>query len=218
LPTALFILGQGGTGKSTLAEAFLARRLAQGQAWCLLDKDTVGAVFAPALLRLHGLDPADRDSPDYMRLVRDLEYRACLRLAAEQLQLGISVALPAPWNAEMARGDLHRSQALGLPACHLRHVYLTLDPEEHRARVQGRAAPRDTWKLTHWESFAQHAQAQLECARQHRIPVLNARLPLDMQVRRTEALVFGARLAAERPRQVAPLGTPGGCGCEAEHA
>lgn len=199
LPVALFLLGPAGAGKSTVAEAFLVDRSVRGQSWCLIDKDTVGEVLVPELLRLQGLAPADRDSPAYMRLVRDLEYRACLRLAAHQLRLGVSVALPAPWGRETASGALFDAAALGFSPCRLRHAYLNLEDSALHARIAQRAAPRDVWKLANWQTFAENTRRGLEAANRYAVPMLDASAPVATLVRALETLVLDEETAA-RPR------------------
>lgn len=102
-----------------------------------------------------GLSPLDRDSPEYREKVRDLEYQACLVVAAEQLKLGLNVVLPGPWNRELASGQLFDAEALGFPSeTHLAHAYLDLPPDTMKRRIEERADPRDAWKIAHWEEYS----------------------------------------------------------------
>ena len=54
------VTGAAGTGKSTFA-----KQLASDQAAVLLDSDTVSEPLVRAGLEAAGMDPADRDSPQY---------------------------------------------------------------------------------------------------------------------------------------------------------
>jgi hypothetical protein len=101
-----------------------------------------------------GLDPNDRDSQGYKDNVRDLEYQACLDVAADQLKLGVSVVLPGPWNKEIVNGKVFDARKLGFPEdTVLRHVYLDATIERMRDRILERENPRDVWKLENWSIF-----------------------------------------------------------------
>src|SRR3546814_8842323 len=92
-----------------------------------------------------------RDSPLFKDKVRDLEYASTLRIARDQLELGMNVAFPVPLSREQASGALFSIQQLGLPPeMQLRHVLLELPLEVRKYRLTGRADPRDAWKLAHW--------------------------------------------------------------------
>lgn len=162
MPTALFILGHAGSGKTKLSKKWVKTRLKKGDNWVLLDKDVCGEGLANALMRALGLDENDRDSPAYKLNVRDLEYQGCLRLAAEQLKLGFNVVLPGPWTRELEGGALFDPLALGLPCeTKLCHIYLDISVEKTKVRIESRANPRDTWKLGNWEVYAKSLQEPL---------------------------------------------------------
>ena len=61
----LFVLGNAGTGKSSLAKKLIRKKVSKGESWVLLDKDTCGYTLSKALRQCLGLDPFDRDSPIY---------------------------------------------------------------------------------------------------------------------------------------------------------
>jgi len=150
--TALFILGHAGTGKSFLTEHFVGQQQAQGRAWCVLDKDVVSEIWSGPFLQAMGQDPQDRDSPFFKEKVRDLEYLSTLRIARDQLELGLNVIFPAPWSRELASSALFSNQVLGfLQHTKLRHVWLELSISVRRERSIKRADPRDQWELDHWE-------------------------------------------------------------------
>src|SRR3546814_828211 len=122
-PIALFILGHAGTGKSFLTRHFVLQEQKHGRAWCVLDKDVVSECWSGPFLENLGADPNDRDSPLFKDKVRDLEYASTLRIARDQLELGMNVAFPGPWSREQASGALFSIQQLGLPPeTQLRHL------------------------------------------------------------------------------------------------
>lgn len=190
-PIALFLLGPGGSGKTTLAEELVRRKTAEGQGWCLIDKDIVGEIFVPKMLRLQGLDPHDRDSPQYMNAMRDMEYRACLVLAAHQLRLGVNVVLPAPWTKELETGALFDEEALGLKGFRLVHASLAIEDQLLLERVRHRNAPRDALKLIDWPRFMQRSTASTNLSLAKGVPQLSSGWPLAKKVEALLALVEG---------------------------
>ncbi|MFT0548194.1 AAA family ATPase [Allopusillimonas ginsengisoli] len=178
-PTALFVLGHAGTGKTTLTNSFVQHQRQAGHAWCVLDKDAVSECWSGPLLQALGFDPHDRDSPGFKKHVRDLGYESTLRIARDQLEHGLNVVLPGPWNRELASGTLFSTTALGLPAnTILRHVWLDLPLPVRYERIVRRADPRDQWKLDNWQAYAD-ALHQPAAVLEGRVAVLDASLPLD---------------------------------------
>lgn len=188
--TALFLLGPAGSGKTELARAWIAHNRQRGQAWALLDKDDCETLFAPALLQALGEPVEDRDSPAYLEHVREPAYKTCLLLAARQLEQGLNVVLPAPWSRELSQGRLSDARALGLPAgTRVRSAFLHVSVEVQRARIAQRKAPRDAWKLEHWDAFAaRNAQAH-QTARRQGVPVLSGEEPLPRLVASLDTLL-----------------------------
>lgn len=193
-PVVLFITGPAACGKSTLAREWVRHALARGEPWTLIDKDVVGGQHGPRILELMGADPNDRDSPLFKQEVRDLDYRATLQLAAEQLQLGGSVALPGPWTRELVDGLLADPAQLGLPPVPSVVVWLSLSDAERRRRVEQRGNPLDRWKLRHWAAYAKGSRdgAPPQC-RGPAPAVLPGDGPVAEQLAAIESLVRAAR-------------------------
>ncbi|WP_063805083.1 AAA family ATPase [Burkholderia ubonensis] len=148
---AVFLCGPAGTGKSTLGKALVRLLLADGRPACLLDKDTLTDGLSQAFMSALTGDGADRDSPTYKAQVRDLEYAAVLDTARENLELGVSCVMPAPWSRELQSGWLASAAALGFPPdTQLMVVWLTLDEDSRRTRIEHRGHLRDAYKLEHW--------------------------------------------------------------------
>lgn len=180
--TALFILGHAGTGKSFLTEHFVRQQQEKGRAWCVLDKDVVSESWSGRLLEALGQNPNDRDSPLFKAKVRDLEYLSTLRIAKDQLELGLNVIFPGPWSRELASAALFSAPALGFPAqTRLRHIWLELPLAVRKERIACRADPRDQWKLDHWDAYA-GALKRPDAVEQGNVPVLDASLPLEQQL------------------------------------
>lgn len=195
-PVVLFITGPAACGKSTLAREWVRHCLQRGDPWTLIDKDLVGGQHGPRILELMGADPNDRDSPLFKQEVRDLDYRATLQLAAEQLRLGGSVALPGPWTRELVDGLLEQPEQLGLPDVPSVVVWLSLSDAERRRRVEQRGNPLDRWKLKHWAAYSKGSRdgAPPDCKGPPPV-VLQAERPLAEQIAAIEALVAHKRAA-----------------------
>lgn len=152
---ALFILGHAASGKTTVATSWIRYKMEKGEHWCLMDKDDCGDILAPKLMQALGLDPNDRDSYEYKSYVRDLEYKACLNIAKEQLKLGINIVLPGPWTKELNNEDLFNNERLMFPKdTQLCHVYLNVSEAILKKRIIERKNIRDEWKLNNWSIFS----------------------------------------------------------------
>lgn len=152
MPYLLFIVGPAGSGKST-ASQHIARRLRAAY----VDKDTVATGFTETLLTLAGTDPHERDNNEYYQeQVMDLEYETILRIATDNLRLGMPVVLDAPFGRYLRRDDfiLDASRRLDWDA-DVRPVvvHVAVDGEVVRRRLVARGLERDGWKLGHWDEF-----------------------------------------------------------------
>lgn len=188
-PTALFILGHAGTGKSYLADHFVKQQQDAGCAWCILDKDVVSECWSGPLLEALGQNPNDRDSPVFKEKIRDLEYLSTLRIAQDQLRLGLNVLFPGPWSRELGSSALFSTQALGLAAhTRLRHIWLELPIAVRKERIVRRGDPRDQWKLDNWEAYTS-ALKRPTAVQDGVVPILDASLPLEEQLKQLHTLV-----------------------------
>ncbi|WP_258166195.1 AAA family ATPase [Paenibacillus sp. PCH8] len=90
-----------GSGKSTIG-----KKLAAEHHFGYLDKDVVCNTFTGKLLEAHGYSPHDRDVNAYYRdTVMDLEYETLLDVANDNLQLGRSIILDAPFGGYFHKSD-----------------------------------------------------------------------------------------------------------------
>jgi predicted kinase len=157
IPRAFFVIGPAGSGKTSVA------RLVAGQAGAAyIDKDTACNRFTEALLELAGTDKDERDNnPYYQSVVMDLEYQTILDVARDNLAVGRSVVLDAPFGRYFTNPDFldqvaerHSWPADVQPVV----VQVRVDGTTARERIRARGYARDLSKLADWDSFWEKAQ------------------------------------------------------------
>ncbi len=138
------VTGAAGVGKSSFG-----RQLAAKSAAMLLDSDTVTEPVVRAGLMAAGLEPTDRDSPEYKRIFRDAVYECLFQTAADNLE-HISVVIVGPFTRELgnARWPDQLRERFGVEPT---IWFLTCDDEERRRRIERRGNPRDQAKLIDWQ-------------------------------------------------------------------
>ncbi|MBI0328399.1 AAA family ATPase [Burkholderia plantarii] len=153
----VFFCGHAGTGKTTLAKQLIGPLMrTTGEAFCLLDKDTLYGRYSSAAMGALTQDPNDRDSPLYLQHLRDPEYQGLLDTARENLELGISVLVVAPLSREIRDGRLLNRQWLGIGRdIELRVVWVETSEDTARERIIARGNPNDAYKLAHWDEYRQ---------------------------------------------------------------
>jgi dephospho-CoA kinase len=149
----VFFLGPAGAGKTTLAKAIASRRKIP-----FFDMDILLRPAADAIMTLHGLDQADRDSAEYKRLCRDLGYRITMDAALDNIGLDVDAFVVGPFTKEAANPDWisHELARIGrsLHDVEVKVVLVGLANEElYRERIQDRQSPLDEWKFQHWNEF-----------------------------------------------------------------
>ncbi|MGJ5891987.1 AAA family ATPase [Streptomyces niveiscabiei] len=155
---AYFVIGPAGSGKSSVA-LLLAKLTGAAH----LDKDTVCTRLTEALLKAAGTDPDDRDgNAYYLSTVRELEYLTLLDLARDNLAVGRSVVLDAPFGSYFADPAF-------LTATVKSHswpdgvepvvVHVRVDSDTAQQRVRARGLARDASKLADWPAFWAKSQA-----------------------------------------------------------
>ena len=73
----------------------VGKKIAEQLRYVYLDKDTIAQPFVEALNPIKN----DRESTLYLNTIRPLEYQVLLDVAEENLRLGQSVVLSAPFGA-----------------------------------------------------------------------------------------------------------------------
>ncbi|WP_206952255.1 AAA family ATPase [Trinickia acidisoli] len=153
----VFICGHAGTGKTTIAKRLVGPLMREtGEAFCLLDKDTLyGRYSAAAMGALTG-DANDRDSPLYLQHLRDPEYHGLLDTARENLELGVGVIVVGPLSREVRERKLFDRGWLGVGNdVTIRIVWVSTSEETAHARIIARHNPNDAYKLAHWDEYRQ---------------------------------------------------------------
>lgn len=155
--TVLFLTGPGGSGKTSLAKAFVSYKLAHRELWTMVDKDTTSKAYCEFVLRSTGHDPNDRDSPWYKANLRDLDYQSALDVAKEQLELGFNVVMPGPWTKEIENETLTPEIFKTNLDLKIIKVGLIIEKEELKNRILKRKSPRDVVKLENLDKFVDSA-------------------------------------------------------------
>ena len=140
------VTGAAGVGKSTYG-----RSLAADLNAALLDSDTLSEAVVRAGMKAAGLDPTDRDSPEYKTIFRDAVYECLFETAAENLA-HTSVVLVGPFTRELqdVRWPGQLKERLGVePTIWV----LTCADEIRRERIAARGNPRDQGKLDAWDDY-----------------------------------------------------------------
>ena len=138
-PTLILIMGNAGTGKSTLSKEIL-RRL-----WAVyLDNNHIADAFFPET----------RNAPNYEKW-RSHFYKILYTITEENLKRGNSILLDVPHIKEVQthqwrgfiKGLVRRTKSKMI-------VFRCRCPETMlRARIRSRGEQRDRWKLEHWRKF-----------------------------------------------------------------
>jgi predicted kinase len=151
LPTAFFVIGPAGSGKSTVSK-LLAREL--GAAY--LDKDALATGFTELILSMNGNDPHERDNNAlYQSRILPIEYQTLLRVCGDNLAVGASVVIDAPFGRYFGneRYLLEAKEQYQWPQARLVVVHVVTDGDIVLGRLRQRDEPRDEWKIHNWEQF-----------------------------------------------------------------
>ena len=144
------MVGMAASGKSTLA-----RMLSSRLGLPLVDKDTVALPIMQHLASSGRFDPGDMDSPGAQEL-SPMFYEVSVALAAEQVNLGMSVVLTAPFNGRSVPGwSDSLAEAFGAGPVVL---WIRTDPAAARGRIAARGLARDRFTLDNWDRFVSRTQ------------------------------------------------------------
>ena len=150
-PALVLVGGYAGSGKTEFA-----RFLSSLTGWAFLDKDALTRRMTERLLASMAADPHDRHTDLYKTQVRPHEYRVLMTTAYANIDAGVSIILAAPFIAELnSAGWLerltHRCQARGVEVA---AIWVHSDLDTMHEYIEVRDAPRDHWKLAHWDEYA----------------------------------------------------------------
>ena len=112
MPFALAVVGAAGSGKTTVALE-IARRAGA----TYLDKDALAGPLVEAAMEAQGQSLEERESNRFYReRVMPAEYAALFSVASDNLRLGLSVVIDAPFAAYLDQPEFFD---LSHPACRL---------------------------------------------------------------------------------------------------
>jgi predicted kinase len=133
------VLGPAGSGKSTVG-----KRIARRHRAAYLDKDGLVTGFTELLLETMGFARSDRDhNAYYLSTLMPLEYETLLRVCGDNLAVGSSVVLDAPFGRYFADENylLDAAARHGWPAADLVVVHVSLEGPAPLDRLVRRSNP-----------------------------------------------------------------------------
>lgn len=150
-PTAVFITGPAGTGKT-----FFARRIAMLSSTGIINKDALTMDLVAEMNKCLGIDENDRESVLYQKFVRPFEYGVVHNETVKRLKDGKNVIVDAPYMNLVARkgGLTGLRKSLIEEGFNVIMVWMEQDVEATKLRLENRGYLRDTWKISHWEEYA----------------------------------------------------------------
>ncbi|MFI6604536.1 AAA family ATPase [Nonomuraea sp. NPDC050536] len=149
-PILVLVGGYAGSGKTEFS-----RFLSDITGWAFLDKDSLTRPIVERLLVTLGGDPHDRHSELYLKEVRPFEYRCLMETAWDNLHVGTSAVLSAPFISELKDEAWftrleHKCTAKGIDVA---AIWVRCDVDSMREYIEFRGAARDAWKLDNWEEY-----------------------------------------------------------------
>lgn len=149
-PRVLIIGGYAGSGKTELG-----RILARQTGWPMLDKDTLTRPIVEAGLEILGLSPHDRESEQYLKLIRPREYECLMAAANENVSCGNSAIITAPFLMEFRDHAWLERTAASFAAMNAATTFIWVycDAATMHTYIRHRGAARDAAKLANWPGY-----------------------------------------------------------------
>ncbi|ROQ60381.1 putative kinase [Rathayibacter sp. PhB152] len=148
---ALVVVGSAGSGKSTVA-----REIARQCRAVYLDKDALASPLVEVALSTGGHGADEREGNSFYRdEVMPAEYAGLFAVAADNLRLGLSVVIDAPFAAYLGSPDYLglQTRAARWPEVSPTVLRVAAGEDETRRRLERRGLDRDLAKLADWPAF-----------------------------------------------------------------
>jgi predicted kinase len=151
----MFLIGLPASGKSTIGKI-----LASEYNFCYLDKDIVCNKFTGLLLESKGYSPNDRECSFYVESIMNLEYKTLLDIADDNLKLGNSVVIDAPFISYFSNINYIEELKKTYDWKDVTPIVIqvSVDFAVLKNRMIDRSLDRDTWKLDNWDIYIKSVQ------------------------------------------------------------
>lgn len=128
-----------------------------------IDKDTLSCLFTEKILVLSGSCSDDRESSCYLNNARDLEYKAMIDMAFENLKLGKSVICSAPFIKEFSDKDWLKNLAIKADDLNVdvEKIWVVTSHDKMKDRIILRGESRDNWKISNWDEYLKSLPSEI---------------------------------------------------------
>jgi predicted kinase len=194
----LLIGGFPGSGKSELA-----RIIARETHWTMLDKDTTTRAVVELALTTLDCSPHDRESETYRTIVRPREYEALLAALEENVELGNSCVVAAPFLTEVtdAAWCARIRAMIESRGASVHFAWVNCDPETMLHYLRKRGAGRDGAKLADWPAWLASIDLRLRPATEYeQIDNSATSAPLQVQAQALLAKITGQHCEVVKER------------------
>lgn len=149
----IIILGQPGTGKTTIGKHF-SKYFDIG----FLDKDIICDQFTFYIMKNIFNKENDKDSEDYKSNVRNIEYSTFKNIIKSQLDLELSFVAVAPFTNELRYESDYFDELYDLATLKDYDIYfinIISKEEDIKKRIIRRNKPEDKFKILNWNEYTE---------------------------------------------------------------
>lgn len=154
----IIILGQPGTGKTTIGKHF-----SRYFDIAFLDKDIICDQFTFYIMKNIFNKENDKDSEDYKKNVREIEYSTFKNVMKSQIELDVSFVAVAPFTMELKEDSNYFDELYEFANSREYDSYfinIISRPEEIKRRIIRRNKPEDKFKILNWSEYTKRFENQ----------------------------------------------------------